>query len=267
MGPEGVCCVGDDGVCEESEPPAKEEPKEEPKADKPEKPKQQEQPKETKSEPEPAEPEEETPPVGPAEPPEEEKIHATTLKAMKDLYTEKVTSYTFQYGEYQYSIRGDRLKIELDDPAYKRNVELPDGSSKPLFYYDVVYVHLPSKNATAYCEGYGGDLRRQCQKLEIEDIPLDIDYEEYQIALPHEWLMQFSTNATVVSVEPGKYYVRNRAVTRFMLDGYEVYIDPRNGLPIQIIHTGTEEQIDFHNLVINGVPSKEMEHRTYTETL
>jgi len=203
--------------------------------------------------------------VGPAEPAEAEETHATTLKAMKDLYSEKVESYTFRYGENQYAVRGDRLKITLDDPDYKRNIELPDGAFANLFYFDVIYVHLPTKNATAYCEGYDTDLRRQCESLEISDIPLEIDYSDYQIALPHEWLIQFYTNSTVEDVQAGKYYIRNREVTRFNLEGYEVNIDPRNGLPVQIIDA--QGQIDYPDLVINSVFENEMRHRTYTDTI
>lgn len=275
LGPDGVCCEGEDGICDTDEVTEDladqlEEPETEETEIEEETPEEQEEEVETTTEEETApeteeaeteETETETP--GP-EPEETEETGDVSLQSYVSKYKENVNGYSFRLDGNEYKYKDGKLRLDLQNPAYLRSVEIGNESYQ-LFYYDVIYMDTAKDTAEGYCEGYDNDLRKQCLELEIAEVALPLQYSEYAVKLPHEYLLEWYEDKEILSKEEDKYHIQNREVTLVRATGGEMYLDPNTGLPLRVVVDG--KTTEFDGLTASKVKDYDMYHSDYLETL
>jgi len=186
-----------------------------------------------------------------------------------DTFAQKVDSYYFIYKKDEYSVKGDKFRIQLANPVTVKDVKFGD-LKKSLFYYDTVYINRAEKTAYAYCEGHDSQVNKQCAQLEIYDLAYPVVYSEYNKPLPEDWLRTYLDQEPTQLVA-NKYYIGGRATTTAFLEGtpeLELSFDPMTGLVIRADQKKGEQLIsryDYEKLAHNLVKEVDVNHRSKDE--
>lgn len=207
----------------------------------------------------------ETPPAPPAvepEPPVVEtkapiKVTDSKLQSLLEKQ-EKVNSYSFYYSTSenwnlirdQYLIKGDIVKVKL----FEVNQWDKD-------YFDSVYLNMKTKTAKAFCEN------RDQDRCKDKDREFAVNYEDFIIVTPLEWLNSITPDAEIVSSE--SFDERMSAVVEYKRDDgtmVRIWVDKFAGIPVRILVYMDEvenvlEQYSFRDLTINTLTRKDMEHQ------
>ncbi|MEM3154000.1 MAG: hypothetical protein QW165_00330 [Candidatus Woesearchaeota archaeon] len=193
----------------------------------------------------------------------------TKMYQFLDTFAKNVKSYSFKHKGNIYNVKGTRYKVILDSPVTLKHVyfgEMP----VPLFYYDTVYVDRATKTATAFCEGHKSHVNAQCYGLKLYDLAYPVEFKNYDIILPEDWLLS-NLDKEPNQVEANKYYVKGRAsvFVRFETNpALELSIDPGTGLIMQA-DTKKGNQLlsrnEYLELVANKVRDVDVKHRSKEE--
>jgi len=193
----------------------------------------------------------------------------TKMYRFLDTFAEKVKGYEFIYKKDKYFVRGKKYKIILENPVTVKHVTFGD-LEKNLFYYDTIYLDRSSKKAVAYCEGHDSRMNYQCSDLEIRDLGLPVEYTDFNITLPEDWLFAYLDYEPDV-LEENKYYIEGRASVYVRFEGatdLELNFDRGSGLVMRVDRKKSGqllERIDYENLVSNDVREVDVIHRSKDE--
>lgn len=193
----------------------------------------------------------------------------TKMYQFLDTFRERVNSYEFTNNDNHYFVKGPKYKIILNSPVATRDEQFSNRGST-LFYYDTVYLDRNTKTAIAYCEGHHRETSKQCTDLDLFDIPYPVNYANYSIALPEDWLLTYLDDEPA-RIERNKYYVNGRATISVTLDRQptvQLHFDELAGLPIRadtLVDGQLTKRRDFENLVINDVRDVDVRHRSKSE--
>lgn len=194
------------------------------------------------------------------------------LGQLMKTYTEDVDGYKYNYHGDWYFVKGDKIKIKLEDSRQylRQNV---NGTHYAIFYVDTAYISVINKTAVGYCEGNDPMLgNRRCAELELTDIPYPLIYGNFYKKRPDEWLFEVYTLDPEVKTETGYYYLGPRKVRRMEYqDGHTqviMYYDDKIGLPVKVqtFINGQPSEIWLYDfLSANTIKDKNMRHRTADE--
>jgi hypothetical protein len=188
---------------------------------------------------------------------------------------QNITSYSAFKGETQYLVRGELARIKLEKitrPGIKINKTIPAAITD-------IYIDRQTKEATGYCDprrekdimGEFDAERGACAKL--IDVPIELDYGQYNPYLPEDWLTRFS-HAQPILAETTDQYIREptgwklvNPVLHFQ-EGPSIVIlrlESKTGLPIKIeIKEGDKAEIISYNwLIHNMVKPEEMVYQKF----
>ncbi len=195
-------------------------------------------------------------------------LKRTRMYTFLDLFA-KVTGYEFQHNEDKYYVKGTRYKIILGRAVIVKDVSFGD-IKKSLFYYDTVYVDRATKTAMAYCEGQTSQINKQCEQMQLFDLPYPAPYSNYNTLLPEDWLLN-NLNNEPDFIEQNKYYVEGRATSFAKFNGkpdLELSIDPGTGLVIRAEQKNGNvllEKYDYSRIVADKVRDVDVRHRSKSE--
>lgn len=170
----------------------------------------------------------------------------------------KTDSYSFYYATSdnwnllrdQYFVKGPKIKIKLYEPNQwnKRT------------YFDTVYLDTATQTGEAYCES------REKERCADATRKFSIEYADYKITLPGDWVLSLPYTTTIVGGEQ----VEDRAavvVEYPRADGTSVRIsvDKFSGVPIMVqVYQGEIENLLerylFKEITVNSVKSSYMVH-------
>ena len=170
----------------------------------------------------------------------------------------KTDSYSFYYATSenwnllrdQYFVKGSKIKIKLYEPNQwnKRT------------YFDTVYLDTATQTAEAYCES------RERERCTDSTRKFSVEYADYKIALPGEWVTSLPYSTQIVGGEQ----VEDRAavvVEYSRSDGatVRVSVDKFSGVPIlvQVYQGELENPLErylFKEITVNSVKSSYMVH-------
>ncbi len=193
---------------------------------------------------------------------------ADVMDWLVERFAQEVESYQFFTKLGKIRVRGDKFKISLD--TVLRYLSINDKGNSVQDTITTIYVDRNKKTAVGYCEGFDTGLRRECEENELLDIPRELNFLEYNVKLPEDWLWEM-IDEKPVNVEADKYYVNSRKVIRVFFNSEgkpsEIYFDERTGLPVRIttIEHGTAVNRDFEELTANKVDEKDVTHRDLDE--
>lgn len=192
----------------------------------------------------------------------------TKMYQFLDTYAQKVKSYEFEYKRDKYAVKSQRFRIRLAAPVIVKDITFGDVR-KSLFYYDTVYVDRADKTAIAYCEGHTSQVNTQCAQLEIYDLPYPVNYQDYNILLPEDWLFEY-LNMEPDQWETNKYYIEGRAATtvKFNEQELELNFDPGTGLVLRVDQKKGNQLLsrhDYEKLASNLVRDVDVKHRSKNE--
>jgi len=193
----------------------------------------------------------------------------TKMYKFLDIFAKEVKSYEFKYKKDSHLTKGTKHKIILYLPGIVKGVSFGDVK-KNYFYYDTVYLDRAAKTAVAYCEGHNEQVNKQCAEYALYDLGYPVNYKDYEITLPEDWLFSY-LNKEPNFIEDNKYYIESRASTfvRFNEDPViEMSMDPGTGLPLRVDKKKGNQLLaryDYENLVSNKVRDIDMEHRSKSE--
>lgn len=196
----------------------------------------------------------------------EPRDRVTAIEQFWMMYAQNITSYQFRYpGKGAYFVRGDKAKLLPDDAIILSSYTDEEGKVWRQARLDAIYLDLNEKTAVGYCEGiYEEEINKVCAKKELYDKPFKVNYSDYKIELPHEWMLAYQDKAPVRE-EQDKYYIKGRQTTMLAFsDGVQFFIDPRNGLPVRVV-VGSLNKHDFEDLVVNQVRDVDVKHRKKSE--
>jgi len=194
------------------------------------------------------------------------------LGQLMKTYTEEVDGYKYTYYGDWYFVKGDRIKITLEDSKQYTSQDI-NGTHYAIFYVDTVYISIINKTAVGYCEGNDPSLgNRRCAELELTDVPYPLVYGDFYTKRPDEWLFEVYTLDPEVKTETGYYYLGPRKVRRLEYqDGLKqviMYYDEKIGLPVKVqtfINEQPSEIKLYDFLSVNTIKDKNMRHRTADE--
>ena len=203
------------------------------------------------------------------EPPKEETLDLDVNNVMDylvELFAKKVESYKFRIDLGEVFVRGDKFKIILSKPVRVIGKDHTSGVSS-LDVISTVYIDRKEKTAIGYCEGKDTGTRRECEEKDILDIPREVNYLDYNIKLPEDWLWEF-LEEKVDFVETDKYYVNSKKAVRVFFTRnntiLDIFFDEKTGLPARLI-SSKEGQFsttyNFLDLSANTVKEKDVSHR------
>lgn len=189
----------------------------------------------------------------------------TIVAELFQTFTTNVSGYTFIYEKDKYVVKGNKYKIVLDEPVRIRGLSLY-GERYNLFYYDTIYVNRENETAIAYCEGVNIETSTQCEQLNLYDIPYEVPFKDYTLVLPEDWLHIYMTEWPR-NLARNKYYVEGREVLRFDVNGTELYVDEKLGLPMRVDQrdTGVLHRHEYRKLSANTVRDVDVIHRNRDE--
>jgi hypothetical protein len=193
----------------------------------------------------------------------------TRMYKFLDTFAKNVKSYQFRFKINNYYVKGTRYKIILDSPVIVKYVQFGD-LKKNLFYYDTVYVDRAAKTAIAFCEGHESQVNAQCTNLNLYDLAYPVDYKDYDIILPEDWLLS-NLDKEPNLFEANKYYVKGRASVFVRFDtspALELSIDPGTGLIMQAETKNGNQLVsrnEYTGLVSNLVRDVDVQHRSKEE--
>jgi hypothetical protein len=190
----------------------------------------------------------------------------TAVEQFWAMYAQNVTGYHFKFaGRGIYSVRENKVRYLPFNAIRIPRYEEENGSITRQVYLDAVYLDLTEKTAIGYCEGlWDENVNEVCAESEFYDRPFKVDFETFIVKLPHEWLLEYQDKSPIIE-EQEKYYVKSRQTTKIAFsDGVQFFVDPRAGLPVQVIVTKLNKQI-FDDLVVNQVREVEVKHRPRSE--
>ncbi len=193
----------------------------------------------------------------------------TKMYRFLDTFAKDVKSYQFKYKKDSYFTKGTRYKIILYLPSIVKGVTFGDAT-KSYFYYDTVYVDRAGKTAVAYCEGHNEQVNKQCAEFELYDLGYPVNYDDYEITLPEDWLFSY-LNKEPSFIDDNKYYIQGRASVFLKFNEepvIEMSMDPGTGLPLRVDQKKGNQilgRYDYENLASNKVRDVDMEHRTKSE--
>lgn len=193
----------------------------------------------------------------------------TRMYKFLDTFAKNVKSYQFKFKINNYYVRGTRYKIILDSPIIVKYVQFGD-LKKNLFYYDTVYVDRAAKTAIAFCEGHKSQVNTQCTNLNLYDLAYPVDYKDYDIILPEDWLFA-NLDKEPSTLEANKYYVKGRASVFVRIEtdpALELSIDPGTGLVMQADTKKGSQLIsrnEYTGIVSNLVRDVDVQHRSKEE--
>jgi hypothetical protein len=172
-------------------------------------------------------------------------------------------SYQFRTSKGTFYVRGGLVRYLLLTPLLKHNVQR-DSVNYTELYLDEIIVDRNAKTAKAYCFGFTDTTRKQCARIQIADLDFALPYDEANPKLPEDWAREFETKEVTGSDEQ-KYYLNSVETTRLQfLNGSELYILPKAGLPIKVVF-GPLDAITFDNFVINQVRPEDVVHRSKSD--
>ncbi|VVB80845.1 Uncharacterised protein [uncultured archaeon] len=181
----------------------------------------------------------------------------------------KITGYDFIYkGDHYYS-KGTKYKIILGAPNTATDVKFGD-TEKHLFYYDTIYLDRNAKTAIAYCEGHTSQLNKQCAELALYDLAYPVPYNDYNILLPEDWLME-NLDKEPSLVDANKYYINGRATIFVKINEtpeIELSFDPGTGLVLRADEKKGEQLLaryNYEELSANAVRDVDVNHRSKSE--
>lgn len=179
-----------------------------------------------------------------------------------DRYKAMSKGYRYIYITLIHKINGDKIKIELSTPKKYPAMQI-NGKNYSSFYIDTIYLDARKLKAVGYCEKHA-----TCYEEEIFDVPLQLNYAEFEEKTPHDWLYEYAS-LEPRSYEERKYYVKGRLTTRatYPITGGEIriYYDPKIGLPIRIekqVSPYPTEVIDYFDLVAELITPEDVIHRS-----
>ncbi len=170
----------------------------------------------------------------------------------------KTDSYSFYYATSdnwnllrdQYFVKGPKIKIKLYEPNQwnKRT------------YFDTVYLDTATQTAEAYCES------REKERCADATRKFSIEYADYKIALPGDWVLSLPYATQIVGGE--QVEDRAAAVVEYSrADGATVRIsvDKFSGVPIMVqVYQGEIENLLerylFKEITVNSVKSSYIVH-------
>ncbi len=190
-------------------------------------------------------------------------------------FRQNITSYSAFQEKTQYLVRGNLARVKLDKiqrPSIRINKTIPAAITD-------IYVDREAKEAIGYCDprrekeimGEFDPQRGACAKL--IDIPIPLDYGQYNPYLPEDWLIRFS-HAQPIFAETTEQYVREptgwklvNPVLHFQEGPSTVILrlDSKTGLPIKIeIKEGDRAQVISYNwLIHNTVKPEEVVYQKF----
>lgn len=194
-----------------------------------------------------------------------EEHERTIMHDFFDTFVNEITGYKFIYERDKYQVRSNKFKKTLAEPVKIRGLVI-NGTRYNLFYYDAIYLNRETKKATAYCEGLHPETKSQCEQLELKDIPYEVPFEEHNIILPEDWLLN-NINKLPKQVVKDKYYVNSRKTTLAEINTTEYYFDPKAGLPVRVDRReqGILHRYDYTELATNTVREVDIVHRSEDE--
>lgn len=211
----------------------------------------------------------EEPPVEEVKEEPKRELPKTKLEELMATYAQKVISYTYTFKGDKWIVRGDQTRIKLGDVVRLNSIDL-GGQHYSIFYVDNVYLDSPNRKAVGYCEGTHSQYGRQCVSLEIRDIPVDLNYADYQDKKPVDWLFDYYLEE-LARIETAQYYVKGRLSTIIVWEqeGKEIkmFFDEKIGLPLRVeVKQGTATEIyDYAYLTSNIVREVDVIHRNVGE--
>ncbi len=193
----------------------------------------------------------------------------TRMYKFLDTFPTNVKRYQLKLKVNNYYVKGTRYKIILDSPIIVKYVQFGD-LKKNLFYYDTVYVDRAAKTAIAFCEGHKSQVNTQCTDLNLYDLAYPVDYKDYDIILPEDWLFA-NLDKEPSTLEANKYYVKGRASVFVRIEtdpALELSIDPGTGLVMQADTKKGSQLIsrnEYTGIVSNLVRDVDVQHRSKEE--
>jgi hypothetical protein len=193
----------------------------------------------------------------------------TKMYKFLDTFATNVKSYQFKFKTDNYYVKGTRYKIILDSSIIVKHVQFGD-IKKDLFYYDTVYVDRAAKTAIAFCEGHKSQVNTQCTKLNLYDLAYPVNYKDYDIILPEDWLFA-NLDKEPSEFEGNKYYVKGRSSVFVRIEtnpALELSIDPGTGLTMQADTKDGPKLVSrnqYLDLVSNEVRDVDVQHRSKSE--
>lgn len=195
---------------------------------------------------------------------ESQESHSPAQKFL-NMYQAMNQGYRYIYLTQVHKVNGDKIKIELSAPNKYKTLAI-NGKNYSVFYIDTVYLDKRKLKATGYCEKHAA-----CYEEEIFDVPLQLNYAEFEEQTPDEWLYEYAP-LEPSAYEERKYYVKGRLTTRaiYPITGGEIriYYDPKIGLPIRIekqIFPYPTEITEYFDLVAELITSEEVIHRSRSD--
>ncbi|MBD3361372.1 hypothetical protein GF358_01120 [Candidatus Woesearchaeota archaeon] len=168
----------------------------------------------------------------------EEKMSDTETYQFIEMYEANDLGYQYIYNHNWHRMKDNKIKIELSATKKFYNVRI-EGKKYPVFHIDRIYIDRNKQEATGYCEK---DVN--CFAEELTDIPLKLDYAEFNEKTPEDWLYEYGEKQPDL-FEERKYYLKSQLTTRAIYQTatgeIRLYYDPKIGLPLRI-----EEKIEDH---------------------
>jgi len=193
----------------------------------------------------------------------------TKMYKFLELYLEKVNSYEFNYKGNKYYIKGQKIKIELENAKTAKDVTFGDVK-RNLFYYDTVYLDRTAKTAEAYCEGHKSQINKQCAQLDLYDLRYPVNFIDYNVVLPEDWLLTY-LDTEPDYVDENKYYIEGRKTTTaifFQTPELELSFDAITGLLLRADTKSKDRLItrqDYEKIAHNLVKDVDVIHRSKSE--
>ena len=193
-------------------------------------------------------------------PPKLEVRDRTTIaEQMWEIY-QGLDSYQFKTETGDWFARGEKVRLLPFDAFRRTDVKGTDGESYHEVFIDEIIFDREEKTATGYCTGDDDTTRRQCAAKGIFDIALVLDYTEFMIILPDDWVKAY-LDVQPVDEDYAKYFIESRETFRVEYpDGVEMFFFPRAGLPLKVVKSAMESY-RFDKVVINQVRPEDVIHR------
>jgi hypothetical protein len=142
--------------------------------------------------------------------PEVEKLFTRTAQVKS--YSFVVAELPGRVGSHAYYVKGDKAYVETLNKGYTDQE------------VNKVYLDLAEKTATGYCTERSCDPRNEA---------FDVDYTEWYVTLPHEWIEQVKQGKKTTSLT---FESKPATVVRYEAGGkyYEAYVDNYFGYPLRV---------------------------------
>lgn len=191
-------------------------------------------------------------------------------------FRQGVTGYYYKLDTTEYFVRGNLIRV-----AYEKPVELTVRINNTIrTWMTDLYIDRSVPEVIAYCDirterekagtGFHAD-RSRC--LKIVDVPIKLDYNQYNPMLPEDWLRKYEIRSPS-RVEETDQYVKEPSgwkavnpVVHFMEGRKEVVLrlETKTGLPLEVetLEPPLKKVERFSFFVHNSVKPDQVVYRPY----